>query len=395
MPEPLRTTALPALVTIPANPANLLFYAVDLSELDPDDQSKKMTLSLLDSRYAGSAVASVFGRTGAVVAASGDYSAAQITGLGSAALESSAAFATAAQGSLAATALQNAAAFATAAQGVKADSALQAAAIGVSVQAYNAGLASIAGLTTAADRMIYTTALDTYAVTPLTAFGRSLVDDVDAAAGRATLVAAGTGVANLFTTRQDIRANGSSLAAGLHVPWISGDTLSAAVFGSFSATVNPVQIIAGAAVALSVYNASTTSPALETQSYSTSTNAINQALYINHNTSATPIAGFGTQIRFRLNSSTTDNQIAGNIQYIWVDATHASRKARSLWSVYDTAEREAIRIEADGAAAMLGFYGSAAVARQTITGSRGGNAALADLLSKLATLGLLTDGSSA
>jgi len=60
-------------------------------------------------------------------------------------------------------------------------------AIGSDVQAYDAGLASIAGLTTAADTMIYTTALDTYATTTISAFGRSLVDDADAATARTTL----------------------------------------------------------------------------------------------------------------------------------------------------------------------------------------------------------------
>lgn len=60
-------------------------------------------------------------------------------------------------------------------------------AIGTNVQAYDAGLTSIAGLTTVADRMIYTTASDTYAVATLTSFGRSLIDDTSASAARTTL----------------------------------------------------------------------------------------------------------------------------------------------------------------------------------------------------------------
>jgi len=54
-------------------------------------------------------------------------------------------------------------------------------------QALDAGLTSIAGLTTVADKMIYTTALDTYAVASLTAFGRTLIDDADASTARTTL----------------------------------------------------------------------------------------------------------------------------------------------------------------------------------------------------------------
>lgn len=55
------------------------------------------------------------------------------------------------------------------------------------VQAHDAGLDSIAGLTTAADTMIYTTASDTYSTTSLTAAGRALLDDADAAAQRVTM----------------------------------------------------------------------------------------------------------------------------------------------------------------------------------------------------------------
>jgi len=54
-------------------------------------------------------------------------------------------------------------------------------------QPIDAGLTSIAGLTTAADNMIYTTAADTYAVASLTAAGRAILDDADTAAQRVTL----------------------------------------------------------------------------------------------------------------------------------------------------------------------------------------------------------------
>lgn len=43
----------------------------------------------------------------------------------------------------------------------------------------------------------------------------------------------------------------------------------------------------------------------------------------------------------------------------------------------------------------LGFYGTTATAKQTVSGSRGGNAALASLLTALAAYGLITDSSSA
>jgi hypothetical protein len=48
-----------------------------------------------------------------------------------------------------------------------------------------------------------------------------------------------------------------------------------------------------------------------------------------------------------------------------------------------------------GSNEQLGFYGSTApVAKQTITGSKGANAALTSLLTALANMGLITDSSS-
>lgn len=59
--------------------------------------------------------------------------------------------------------------------------------IGTDVQAFDATLASIATLGTVADRIAYTTALDTWAETPLTAAGRAIIDDADATAQRTTI----------------------------------------------------------------------------------------------------------------------------------------------------------------------------------------------------------------
>ena len=55
-------------------------------------------------------------------------------------------------------------------------------AIGSNVQAYDAGLASIAGLTTAADELIYLTGADTYAVSPLPSYSRDFLASGNSAA---------------------------------------------------------------------------------------------------------------------------------------------------------------------------------------------------------------------
>jgi phage-related tail fiber protein len=54
-------------------------------------------------------------------------------------------------------------------------------------QPLDATLTALAGVTTAANQLVYATGADAFTTTSFTAFGRSLVDDADAAAGRTTL----------------------------------------------------------------------------------------------------------------------------------------------------------------------------------------------------------------
>lgn len=99
--------------------------------------------------------------------------------------------------------------------------------IGTNVQAYDAGLQSISGLTTAADTMIYTTALDTYTTATLTAAGRALLDDVDTAAQRTTLgLVIGTNVQAYDAALQSI--SGLTTAANQLIYTTAADTYTTA-----------------------------------------------------------------------------------------------------------------------------------------------------------------------
>lgn len=94
--------------------------------------------------------------------------------------------------------------------------------IGTDIQAYDAGLASIAGLTTAADRGIYTTALDTYATFTLTSAGRSLLDDASVSDMRTTLGLGDSATKNTGTASGEVAAGDDSRFDTLSVNTQSG-----------------------------------------------------------------------------------------------------------------------------------------------------------------------------
>jgi hypothetical protein len=111
-------------------------------------------------------------------------------------------------------------------------------AIGTNVQAYDPALQSIAGLTTAANQLIYTTASDTYATTTLTSAGRALLDDADVAAQRTTL-----GLGTIAT--QD--ASAVTIAGGSAT--LSGITSAAATFATANINGGSITGIADLAIA--------------------------------------------------------------------------------------------------------------------------------------------------
>ena len=106
--------------------------------------------------------------------------------------------------------------------------------VGTNVQAYDATLQSISALGTAADRMLYTTGVDTWAEQVTTAYGRSLLTPANAIAGRILLDAQQLDATLTALAGLTIAAN--SLTIGTGVDAFTQTTFAANTFPARAST---------------------------------------------------------------------------------------------------------------------------------------------------------------
>ena len=125
------------------------------------------------------------------------------------------------------------------------------------------------------------------------------------------------------------------------------------------------------------------------------TNDIQVLKSMHRRTSGTAEAGMGAGERVVLDDDSGTGVEVFQSNYEWINPAAGVRSAKWTASVRDFGGARTLWVAAsDGSQPLLGFYGNAAIARPDVTGSKGGNAAPASLLTALATLGLITDSTT-
>jgi hypothetical protein len=88
--------------------------------------------------------------------------------------------------------------------------------------------------------------------------------------------------------------------------------------------------------------------------------------------------------------------VTGDVRFWWDESEDRLSFSKDIW-VEGTARAQALYLSSgslEHAGSQIGFFGTTPTSKGTVTGSRGGNAALADLLTELANYGLITDSTT-
>ena len=163
---------------------------------------------------------------------------------------------------------------------------------------------------------------------------------------------------------QDLSAYLTSATAAS--TYLTAADLSGYVTGA-SLTDNAIVRGNGGAGDIQTSSATIDDTGLLTVSISTAATAsITAGMVITCNSTGTPDAGFGTTLVFQLKTSSTNDTSAGYIESSWSVATHAIRRGRMHFHVYDaSAARECLALGTSGTAARIGFLGASAAVAQT------------------------------
>jgi len=94
------------------------------------------------------------------------------------------------------------------------------------------------------------------------------------------------------------------------------------------------------------------------------TSTVQDAILLQHNSALAPANGLGVGVFAKLESSTTANQSAGRLAWKWATAADATRASRlDLSTYYTTTERIGLSLGSNSTVPLIGFLGTAPVAR--------------------------------
>jgi hypothetical protein len=94
------------------------------------------------------------------------------------------------------------------------------------------------------------------------------------------------------------------------------------------------------------------------------TSTVQDAILLRHNSALTPANGLGVGIVASVESTTTENRLAGRLAWKWATAADATRASRlDLSTYYTTTERIGLSLGSNATVPLIGFLGTAPVAK--------------------------------